>query len=77
MHFSGYFSWFPFMVCHMICDFCIFLFSSVWTVCTLKIFMPSVSSLQSLTLGTRSVSNSYSFNLVSDTGHKSDTFWFI
>ena len=37
----------------MICGFCVTLFLFVWFVCSPKIFVPSVSSLQSLTLGTR------------------------
>ena len=61
----------------MTCGYCVFLFSFVWIVCTLKIIVPIVSSLQSLTLGTRSVSCSYLLNLVSDTGHKSDPLWFL
>jgi len=39
--------------------------------------MPRVSSLQSLTLGTRSVICSFPSNSVSDTGHKSAPLWFI
>ncbi|KIM67367.1 hypothetical protein SCLCIDRAFT_21229 [Scleroderma citrinum Foug A] len=42
-----------------------------------KIFVPSVSSLQSLTLGTRSVFCSIPLILVSDTGHKSAPLWII
>ena len=46
-------------------------------VCTVEIFMPRVSSLQSLTLGTRSVICSFSLYIVSDTGHKSALLWII
>ena len=53
----------------MICGFYVTLFSLV--VCIVEIFMPRVSSLQSLTLGTRSVFCSSPHNFVSDTGHKS------
>ena len=37
----------------MTCGCCVFLFPFVCLVCILKIIMPIVSSLQSLTLGTR------------------------
>ena len=40
----------------MTCGSCVFLFPFVCLVCILKIFVPIVSSLQSLILGTRSVS---------------------
>ena len=51
--FGDYFSCFPFQICHMTCGCCVFLFPFVCLVCILKIFVPIVSSLQSLTLGTR------------------------
>jgi len=68
---------FPFQADQVICGFCITLFFFVCFVCILKIFVPRVSSLQSLTLGTRSVLCSFPLNLVSDTGHKSAPLWFI
>ena len=61
----------------MICGFCVTLFSLVCFVCIVEIFVPRVSSLQSLTLGTRSVFCSSPHNLVSDTGHKSAFLWII
>ena len=61
----------------MICGFYVTLFSLVCLVCIVEIFMPRVSSLQSLTLGTRSVSCSSPYNSVSDTGHKSAILWII
>ena len=61
----------------MICDFCVTLFLFVCSVRSPKIFIPSVSSLQSLTLGTRSVFCSIPLILVSDTGHKSAPLWII
>jgi len=75
--FSDYFSLFPFKICHLTCGCCFSLLSFVCIVCILKIFMPSVSSLQFLTLGTRSVLYSFPHNWVSDTGHKCDPLWFI
>jgi len=65
------------MVHHMICGLCFPLFLLVCFVCIVEIFVPRVSSLQSLTLGTRSVICSSPLNLVSDTGHKSAPLWFI
>ena len=53
------------------------LFLLVCFVCIVKIFVPRVFSLQSLTLGTRFVICSSPLNLVSDTGHKSAPLWFI
>ena len=41
------------MVYHMICGLCFPLFLLVCFVCIVEIFVPRVSSLQSLTLGTR------------------------
>jgi len=61
----------------MICGLCFPLFLLVCFVCIVEIFVPRVSSLQSLTLGTRSVICSSPLNLVSDTGHKSAPLWFI
>ena len=46
---------FPFQVDEVICGFCVSLFSLVCFVCIGEIFVPRVCSLQSLTLGTRSV----------------------
>ena len=54
----------------MICGLCFPLFLLVCFVCRHEIFVPRVLSLQSLTLGTRSVLCSFLFNLVSDTEHK-------
>ena len=68
---------FPFQVDQVIDGFCITLFFLVCFVCIVEIFMPRVSSLQSLTLGTRSVFCSSSHNLVSDTGHKCASLWII
>ena len=65
------------MVDQVICGFCVTMFFFVCFVCKLKFFIPSVSSLQSLTLGTRSVLCSILLNLVSDTGNKSALLWFI
>jgi len=65
------------MVHHMICGLCFPLFLLVCFVCVVEIFVPRVSSLQSLTLGTRSVICSFPSNSVSDTGHKSAPLWFI
>ena len=61
----------------MICAFCVTLFLFVCFVCSPTISIHSVSSLQSLTLGTRSVFCSSPHNLVSDTGHKSAFLWII
>ena len=61
----------------MICGFYDTLFSLVCFVCIVEIFLPRVSSLQSLTLGTRSVFCSSPHNSVSDTGHKSAPLWII
>ena len=61
----------------MICGFYVTLFSLVCFVCIVEIFVPRVSSLQSLTLGTRSVFCSSPHSLVSDTGHKSALLWII
>ena len=41
------------MIDQVICGFCVTMFFFVCFVCRLKIFIPSVSFLQSLTLGTR------------------------
>ena len=54
---------FPFMVDQVICDFCGFcvtVFFFVCFVCRLKTFIPSVFSLQSLILSTRSILCSFS-----------------
>ena len=68
---------FPFQVDQVICGFYVTLFSLVCFVCIVEIFMPRVSSLQSLTLDTRSVFCSSPHNLVSDTGHKCAPLWII
>ena len=68
---------FPFQVDQVICGFYVTLFSLVCFVCIVEIFMPRVSSLQSLTLGTRSVFCSSPHNSVSDTEHKSAFLWII
>ena len=75
--FSDSFSFLPFWFCHLTCGCCLTLLFSVWIVCRLEIFVPSVLSLQSLTLGTRSVIHTFLLNIVSYTGHQSAFLWFI
>jgi len=52
-------------------------FSLVCFICLVETFVPRVFSLQSLTLGTKSVLCSFPFNLVSDTGYKCVLLWII